>query len=45
MRRGFTQQVKHTNGKKKTRQGHGKNTKFGNKLSPKHYKKKSRGQG
>ena len=29
---------------KKTRQGRGKNTKYGNKNS-KHYKKKSRGQG
>ena len=37
-------QVRITNGKKKTRQGMGKNTKFFNKLS-KHYKKQSRGQG
>tara|TARA_R100001510_G_C7520336_1_gene116120 strand:- start:331 stop:468 length:138 start_codon:yes stop_codon:yes gene_type:complete len=45
MRKGFSQQPRHTNGKKKTRQGQGRNTKFGNKLSSKHYKKKSRGQG
>ena len=38
-------QVRRTNGKKKTRQGQSKNTKFGNKLSPKYYKKRSRGQG
>ena len=38
-------QVRRSNGKKKTRQGQSKNTKFGNKLSPKHYKKRSRGQG
>ena len=30
---------------KKTRQGAGKNTKFGNKGSKKHYIKKHRGQG
>lgn len=34
-----------TNGAKKTRQGLGRNTKMGNKLSSKHYKKKYRGQG
>ena len=33
------------NGKKKTRQGMSVNTKFGNKMSSKHYKKKYRGQG
>lgn len=38
-------QAKRTNGKKKTRQGKSKNTKFGNKLSKKYYKKRSRGQG
>jgi hypothetical protein len=38
-------QAKRTNGKKKTRQGQSKNTKFGNKLSPKHYKKRKVGQG
>ena len=30
---------------KKTRQGMGRGTKWGNKTSKKHYKKKSRGQG
>jgi hypothetical protein len=45
-RTGFgTQQVRHTNGKKKTRQGQSNNTKYGNKLSSKHYIKRSRGQG
>jgi hypothetical protein len=34
-----------TNGAKKTRQGQGKNTKYGTKASKKYYKKKSRGQG
>jgi len=34
-----------TNGAKKTRQGQSKNTKYGNKLSKKYYKKKTRGQG
>tara|TARA_Y100001951_G_C11172659_1_gene201197 strand:+ start:500 stop:637 length:138 start_codon:yes stop_codon:yes gene_type:complete len=44
--RGLRPQVKrHTNGKKKTRQGRSHNTKFGNKLSKKHYKKRYRGQG
>jgi len=37
--------VKRTNGKKKTRQGQSHNTKYGNKLSKKYYKKRSRGQG
>jgi hypothetical protein len=36
---------KHSNGKKKTRQGMSNNTKYGNKNSIKYYKKKSRGQG
>jgi hypothetical protein len=31
--------------KKKTRQGQSKNTKFGNKLSKKYYKKRTVGQG
>tara|TARA_B100000029_G_scaffold508792_1_gene596500 strand:- start:1849 stop:1989 length:141 start_codon:yes stop_codon:yes gene_type:complete len=31
--------------KKKTRQGQSHNTKFGNKLSKKYYKKRYRGQG
>ena len=38
-------QKRHTNGKKKTRQGMSNNTKYGNKNSIKYYKKKSRGQG
>ena len=33
------------NGKKKTRQGQSHNTKYGNKLSKKYYKKRYRGQG
>ncbi len=37
--------VKRSNGKKKTRQGQSNNTKYGNKLSKKYYKKRSRGQG
>jgi len=41
----FGTQVRHTNGKKKTRQGQSVNTKFGNKMSIKYYKKKYRGQG
>lgn len=36
---------KKTNGKKKTRQGQSNNTKFGNKLSKKYYKKQKIGQG
>ena len=43
--RGVGQQVRKTNGKKKTRQGMSNNTKFGNKLSKKYYKKRNRGQG
>tara|TARA_R100000482_G_C5102521_1_gene136347 strand:- start:98 stop:235 length:138 start_codon:yes stop_codon:yes gene_type:complete len=39
------QTARHTNGKKKTRQGQSKNTKYGNKLSKKYYKKRNRGQG
>ena len=38
-------QKRHTNGKKKTRQGMSNNTKYGTKTSSKYYKKKSRGQG
>ena len=30
---------------KKTRQGHGRNSKYGNKVSKKYYRKKYRGQG
>lgn len=33
------------NGKKKTRQGMSKRTKYGTKISKKYYKKRSRGQG
>ena len=36
----FGPQARHSNGKKKTRQGQSVNTKFGNKMSSKHYKKK-----
>tara|TARA_Y100000004_G_C8672323_1_gene309788 strand:- start:176 stop:313 length:138 start_codon:yes stop_codon:yes gene_type:complete len=45
MRKGFgtKEVIKPT--KKKTRQGHGKRTKYGNKLSKKYYKKRKRGQG
>ena len=44
--RGLRPQVaRHTNGKKKTRQGQSVNTKYGNSRSNKYYKKKSRGQG
>jgi len=39
---GFEKRIKT---KKKTRQGMSNNTKYGNKLSPKYYKKRSRGQG
>jgi len=38
------QKNKHTNGKKKTRQGNSHNTKYSNKMSP-NYKKKYIGQG
>ena len=41
----FGRQVRHTNGKKKTRQGQSHHTKYGNKMSSKYYKKKYRGQG
>tara|TARA_B100002019_G_C21192865_1_gene559801 strand:- start:610 stop:747 length:138 start_codon:yes stop_codon:yes gene_type:complete len=44
--RGLKPQVKkHTNGKKKTRQGQSTRTKYGNKASKKYYKKRYRGQG
>jgi len=39
------QTARHTNGKKKTRQGKSKRTKYGTKASTKYYKKRSRGQG
>jgi hypothetical protein len=41
----FGTQVRISNGKKKTRQGLSKSTKYGNKLSNKNYTKKYRGQG
>jgi|TARA_R100000995_G_scaffold48758_1_gene23397 hypothetical protein len=41
----FGTQVRKSNGKKKTRQGMSKNTKYGNKMSNKNYKKQYRGQG
>ena len=44
--RGLKPQVKkHTNGKKKTRQGKSTRTKYGTKTSKKYYKKRYRGQG
>jgi hypothetical protein len=43
--RGLGQQTRISNGKKKTRQGMSKNTKMGNKMSTKNYKKPYRGQG
>tara|TARA_B100001094_G_C17496215_1_gene468872 strand:- start:259 stop:393 length:135 start_codon:yes stop_codon:yes gene_type:complete len=43
--KGVQNQTRRSNGKKKTRQGDGKNTKFGTKNSKKYYKKRSRGQG
>ena len=39
------ERTRKSNGAKKTRQGLSHNTKFGNKQSKKHYKKKYRGQG
>ena len=45
MRRLKTQVKRHTNGKKKTRQGQSNNTKYGTKMSSKYYKKRNRGQG
>lgn len=41
----FGGQARHTNGKKKTRQGQSHRTKYGTKTSTKYYKKKYRGQG
>ena len=41
---GVSTQDRRTNGKKKTRQGQSINTKYGNKLSKKYYKKRNRGQ-
>ena len=44
--RGLRPQVaRHTNGKKKTRQGNSVNTKYGTKMRKKYYVKKYRGQG
>ena len=43
--RGLGQQTRRSNGNKKTRQGMSKNTKMGNKMSIKNYKKPYRGQG
>jgi hypothetical protein len=37
--RGLREQVRKTNGAKKTRQGQSKNTKFGTPVSKKYYKK------
>ena len=45
MRKGLLKQERHSNGKKKTRQGMSNNTKYGNKSSKKYYKKRSQGQG
>jgi len=39
------QESRRSNGKKKTRQGSGKNTKYGTAVSKKYYKKKYIGQG
>ena len=39
------QRDKHSNGKKKTRQGKSKRTKYGTKASKNYYKKRYRGQG
>ena len=41
----FSDQSRQEKHQKKTRQGAGRNTKFGNKGSKKHYVKKYRGQG
>ena len=43
--RGVKEQVRKTNGKKKTRQGMSNNTKYGTKASKKYYKKRTVGQG
>ncbi len=40
-----TSNTRRSNGAKKTRQGCSTNTKYGNKMSKKHYVKKYRGQG
>jgi hypothetical protein len=45
MARNNINNTRRSNGKKRTRQGMSNNTKMGNKLSSKHYKKKYRGQG
>ena len=39
-----SQETRRSNGKKKTRQGSSKHTKYGTKISKKYYKKKDRGQ-
>jgi len=44
-RRVFGSFKKRAKTKKKTRQGMSNNTKYGNKLSPKYYKKRKVGQG
>tara|TARA_R100000654_G_C2647307_1_gene122663 strand:+ start:484 stop:624 length:141 start_codon:yes stop_codon:yes gene_type:complete len=44
-RKGFGSVEIRKSTKKKTRQGHGKRTKYGNKLSKKYYKKRKKGQG
>tara|TARA_R100001510_G_C7656540_1_gene216656 strand:- start:8224 stop:8367 length:144 start_codon:yes stop_codon:yes gene_type:complete len=41
----FQERIRKSNGAKKTRQGQSHNTKFGNKMSKKHYKKRTKGQG
>ena len=46
MRKSLFQNIgRHTNGKKKTRQGQSHITKYGTKISKKYYKKRKRGQG
>ena len=45
LREDSSEQTRRSNGPKKTRQGRGKITKYGNKMSKKYYKKKKRGQG
>ena len=40
-----TTETRHTNGKKKTRQGQSHRTKYGTKMSSKYYKKRNRGKG
>tara|TARA_X000001382_G_scaffold123116_1_gene106600 strand:+ start:3427 stop:3564 length:138 start_codon:yes stop_codon:yes gene_type:complete len=45
VRRQQLNNLRRSNGKKKTRQGQSKLTKYGNKMSKNYYKKRSRGQG